>query len=398
MSSPQRIYFDNAATTPLDPRVRAVMRPFQAEQFGNPSSLHLEGRIAREAVERAREQVAALVGAAPEQVVFTSGGTEANNLALTGAVAEGDDGAHIVTTAIEHPAVLETCRALQRGNDLAVTCLGVDGDGCVDPEQLRPALRPQTRLVSVMAANNVTGVIQPVRALSAIVRAHGARFHTDAVQAVGKLPLSLADGDFDLLSLSGHKLHGPKGIGALIVRRRDWLAPILHGGGQEQGLRSGTENVAAIVGLGEAARLTLEERGDESVRLVALRDLLMSRVLASIPGAYLVGHPQRRLPGHLCLGIAGLEGESITLMLALDQAGIAVSTGSACSAHRASEPSYVLRAMGFDALRSRGALRITLGRFNTTDEVEHFLTVLPAIVGQLRPISRRSVSLTGERA
>jgi cysteine desulfurase len=392
MSSPQRIYFDNAATSPLDPRVRSAMRPFQEERLGNPSSLHLEGRIAREAIELARAQVAALAGAEPAQVIFTSGGTEADNLALTGALAGAGKAAHIVTTAIEHPAVLETCRELQRGHGVTVTCLGVDADGCVDPGQLRAALRPQTRLVSVMAANNVTGVIQPVRALSAIARAHGARFHTDAVQAVGKVRLSLTDGDFDLLSLSGHKLHGPKGAGALIVRRREWLAAILHGGGQEQGLRSGTENVASIVGLGEAARLAMEERADESVRLVGLRERLLGGVLASIPGAYLIGHPQRRLPGHLCLGFAGLEGESMTLMLALDQAGVAVSTGSACSAHKASEPSYVLRAMGFDALRSRGALRITLGRFNTPDEVERFLTLLPAIVGQLRPISRRSVA------
>jgi cysteine desulfurase len=391
----RRIYFDHAATTPLDPRVREAMRPYLECEFGNPSSLHAEGRVAREAVEQARIHVGALVGARPEQVVFTSGGTEADNLALASVARGPSESVHVITSAIEHPAVLETCRALAQREDVAVTQLGVDGDGIVDAEELRAALRPNTRLVSVMAANNVTGVLQPVAALAEITHAHGAPFHTDAVQAAGKLPLDLERDGIDLLSLSAHKLHGPKGVGALVVRKRDQLRPILHGGGQERGLRSGTENVAAIVGFGEAARLAALDRGEEVVRLIDLRDRLISGITSIIPGAYLIGHAFRRLPGHVCVGFSGLEGESITLMLALDEAGFAVSTGSACSAHKASEPSYVLQAMGFDAFRARGALRITLGRFNTTDEVDSFLDTLPRIVSRLRPITSRSARPVG---
>lgn len=371
------------------------MRPYIENEFGNPSSLHAEGRVAREAVEQARIHVGALVGARPEQVVFTSGGTEADNLALASVVRGPHESVHVVTSAIEHPAVLETCRALTKRGDVDVTQLGVDGDGIVAAEELRAALRPNTRLVSVMAANNVTGVLQPVTVLAEIARAHGCLFHTDAVQAAGKLPLDLERDKIDLLSLSAHKLHGPKGSGALVVRQRDLLQPILHGGGQERGLRSGTENVAAIVGFGEAARLAALDRGEEVVRLINLRDRIISGITSDIPGAYLIGHAFRRLPGHVCVGLSGLEGESITLMLALDEAGFAVSTGSACSAHKASEPSYVLRAMGFDAFRARGALRITLGRFNTPEDVDSFLETLPRIVSRLRPITTRSARPVG---
>lgn len=375
------------------------MEPFLGDGCGNPSSLHTEGRTARAAVERARAQVAALVGASPDQVVFTSGGTEANNLALTG-VLTGAAGRpfRMVTSTIEHPAVLATTRALVRRGAAQVMTAGVNADGVVEVEALRAALLPETRLVSVMAANNVTGVLQPVAEIAAVAHAHGALFHTDAVQAVGKLPLNCERDGFDLLSVSAHKLHGPQGVGALIARADIGLGPVLHGGGQERGLRSGTENVAGIVGFGAAAEIVLRERSDESVRLIAMRDHLADGIRRVLPEAYLIGHPFRRLPGHLCMGFAGLEGESITLLLALDEAGFAVSTGSACSAHRASEPSYVLQAMGFDAFRARGALRITLGRYNTAAEVERLLETLPAIVKRLRPITQRTMRPMGVMA
>lgn len=397
MSTARRIYFDNSATTPLDPRVRAAMMPLLDAAFGNPSSLHAEGRTAREAVENARGQVAALVGARPEQVLFTAGGTEADNLAVVGTIRdfiERDEPAHVITSAIEHPAILEPCRWLARCG-VEVTLLPVDQDGCVDPDELVAAIRPETRLASIMAANNAVGTLEPIRQLARVAREHGVLFHTDAVQAAGKVPLDVSRDAIDLLSLSAHKIHGPKGIGALVVGDASKLTPLVFGGGQESGLRSGTENVAAIVGFGEAARLSRECAREETARLVQLRERLMEGVLAAAPSAYVIGHRHRRLPGHACFGFAGQEGEAIKLMLALDEAGVAVSTGSACSALRASEPSYVLTAMGFDALRARGALRITLGRFNTADEVELFLEILPGVVHGLRSISGRSGALIG---
>ena len=381
------IYFDNSATTPPDPRVLAAMAPFQHAVFGNPSSLHQAGRQARASVEAARSQVAALLGARPQEIVFTASGTEADNLALIGAMESAPPAAnHLITSAFEHPAILETCHWLER-RGVAVTRLPVDADGLVDPDDLRRSLRPNTRLVSVMAANNVVGTLQPVAELAAIAREAGALFHTDAVQAVGKIGIDLARLPVDLLSLSAHKLHGPKGIGALYVRTGVELAPLVHGGGQERGLRSATENVAGIVGLGAAAALAAAEMADEAVRLVGLRDTLFEGILAALPQAYVLGHRYRRLPGHLSLGFAGQEGEAIKLLLELDEADIAVSTGSACSAGHAAEPSYVLQAMGFDPFRARGALRITLGRFSTAEETDRFLEVLPPIVAGLRGIT-----------
>ena len=249
-------------------------------------------------------------------------------------------------------------------------------------------MRPQTRLVSVMAANNVTGVIQPIAELAEIAHRRGALFHTDAVQAVGKTPLDVRTQGIDMLSLSGHKLHGPKGVGALYVRDGIQLWPLLPGGGQEGGRRSGTENVPAIVGLGKAAEIAAVERSDEAARLVRIRDHIIDSILAKIDNAYLIGHRWRRLPGHICLGFDGLEGEAIKLLLELDKQGIAVSSGSACSAIHAGQPSHVLAALGFDPLRARGSLRISLGRFNTMDEANRFLAVLPRAVASLRPIRR----------
>ncbi len=384
-----RIYFDNSATTPLDPRVTQAMQPFLDGAFGNPSSLHWAGREARAAVDRARQQVAGLFSAQPKEVVFTASGTEADNMALIGVIeASGQRPTHLITSAVEHPAILETCRYLER-RGVDVTYLPVDGDGQIEPYDLITALRPTTRLVSIMAANNVVGTVQPISELSRITHEHGALFHTDAVQAAGKIPLNLQTQQIDLLSLSAHKLHGPKGVGALVVRDGTPLAPLVHGGGQERGLRSATENVAGIVGLGKAAEIARKEMATEAARLVHLRDRLIDALQALLPNAYLIGHRYRRLPGHVCLGLAGQEGEAIKLLLALDEAGIAISTGSACSAHHGSEPSYILRAMGFDVIRARGSLRITLGRFNTEPEVERFLAVFPRVAAQLRPITTR---------
>lgn len=383
----ERIYFDNSATTPIDPRVAAAMLPYLNGTFGNPSSLHWAGREAHEGLEHARHQVADLFSAQPNEITFTASGTEADNMALIGVIeALGQRENHIITSAIEHPAILETTRYLE-GQGVEVTYLGVDGNGLVDPNELRYALRPTTRLVSVMAANNVVGTLQPINELGRLAHENGALFHTDAVQAVGKIPLNVRTQPIDLLSVSAHKLHGPKGVGALFVREGVALKPLVHGGGQERGLRSATENMVGIIGFGQAAEIARKEMANEASYLVRLRDRLIDSITAVLPNAYLIGHRYRRLPGHVSLGLSGQEGEAIKLLLALDEAGIAISTGSACSANHGSEPSYILRAMGFDLFRARGSLRITLGRFNTEAEVDRFLEVLPQVAAQLRPIT-----------
>jgi cysteine desulfurase len=393
----ERIYFDHSATTPLDPRVAAAMQMLHGEVFGNPSSLHAEGRQARALVDEARTQVAALLGAASSEIVFTASGTEADNLALLGTFRSFKEPGHLITSSIEHPAIVETCRFLEQ-NGVQVTYLPVDEFGIVDPNDLARAFRPSTRLVSVMAANNVVGSLQPVAELARITKAYGAWFHTDAVQSTGKVPLDVRRIPVDMLSMSAHKLHGPKGIGALYVRRGVSLQPVIFGGGQERGLRSATENVAAIVGFGAAAELAQADMADEAVRLVHLRERLLNGLRDVLPEAYLIGHPFKRLPGHLCLGFSGREGEAIKLLLALDEAGIAVSSGSACSAHHASEPSHVLVAMGFDPIRARGGLRVTLGRFNTEEEVDRFLQIVPQVVESLRPVaSYAGLALQGDR-
>jgi cysteine desulfurase len=388
---PKVVYLDNSATTRLDPRVAAAMRPHLEESYGNPSSLHSMGREAREAVERARAEVAGLLHARPDEIVFTGSGTEANNLALLGAVeASGAVAPHVIASAIEHPSVLEVCACL-RGRGADVTLLPVGSDGIADPADLARAMRPATVLVSIMTANNVVGTLQPVAELARVARSRGALFHTDAVQAAGKIPVDVSRDGPDLLSVSAHKLHGPKGVGALFVRAGVRLEPQIHGGGQERGLRSATENVAAIAGFGCAARLAAGSRGDEAARLVNLRDRMLDAIVAEVPGAYLIGHPHLRLPGHLCIGIAGAEPEAMKLLLALDEHGFAVSTGSACSSSHAGEPSHVLTAMGFDPVRARGSLRVSLGRFNTETEALAFVDALGRVATTLRPITTRGV-------
>jgi cysteine desulfurase len=387
MNSTARCYFDHSATTPVDPRVIGAMEPFLHDGFGNPSSMYQEGVEAHQALEEAREKAAALFGARPGEVVFTASGTEADNLALRGAIPTPvTEPTHLITAAFEHPAILEVCRYLEK-HGVSITFLSVGNDGFVDPQELRRAMRPNTKLVSIMAANNVVGTIQPVAELASVAHEHGALFHTDAVQAAGKLPIDIGRDGIDLLSFSAHKIHGPKGVGALIVRHGLELQPLILGGGQERGIRSGTENVAGIVGLGRAAEIARAEMAQDSVRLVSLRDQLIDGIEERIPNAYVIGHRFRRLPGHICLGISGLEGETVKLLLALNQAGIAVSTGSACSSHHAGEPSHVLLAMGFDAFRARGSVRITLGRFTTSAQVDYLLEVLPLAVRDLQPIA-----------
>ncbi len=381
-----RIYFDNAATAPLDPRVLEAMQPFLTQCWGNPSSLHLEGRVAREAVDAARRHVAELLGAEPEEIIFTGSGTEADATALQSVAATADGSpCHIVTSAIEHPAVLECCRALTK-QGVETTLLPVGSDGLVDPGDLDGAIRPDTRLVSIMAANNVIGTLQPLAELARIAKARGVLFHTDAVQAAGRIPLDMRRTPIDMLSLSAHKLHGPKGIGVLYVRKGVTLTPLLPGGGQEAGRRSGTENVVGIVGLGRAAEIARAEMAADAARLVGIRDFLIESIGENIGNAYFIGDRYRRLPGHLCLGFDGMEGDAIKLLLKLDEAGIAVSSGSACSSNHAGGPSHVLQAIGFNPIKARGSLRITLGRFNTMDEARRFAEFLPGMVASLRPM------------
>lgn len=379
-----RIYFDHSATTPLDPRVLEGMLPFLVESFGNASSQHVKGREAREAVETARAQVAALLNADANEIIFTGSGTEADNLALIGAVRTSVGPAHVISSPIEHAAILKTCEYLEESG-VSVTRLPVDSDGLVDTLDLEAAFRPETRIVSVMAASNLVGTVQPIAELAEITAEHGALFHTDAVQAGGKVPIDVKSSPIDLVSLSAHKLHGPKGIGALFVRRGVALAPIVLGGGQERGLRSATENVAGIVGFGVVAEIARKEMDAEATRLRNLREKIVRVLAQTVPQAYVIGHPEKRLPGHLSLAFAGQEVLAGRLVQLLDRAGVAVSAGSACNAHHADKPSHVLLAMGYDAERARGLVRITLGRFNTETEVDRFLEILTRLVEELNP-------------
>lgn len=386
----RRIYLDHAATTPVHPEVAEAMRRCLVDVWGNPSSIHAQGREARLAVEAARERVAALIGARPREIVFTSGGTEADNLAILGAARRRrEKGDHVITSAVEHHAVLHACEAL-REEGFRVTVLPVDGDGLVDPEDLRRALDERTVLVSVMLANNEVGTIQPVRELAALARERGVPFHTDAVQAAGQIPVDVDDLGVDLLSLSGHKIYGPKGVGALFVRRGMRLDPLVYGGGQERRLRPGTENVPGIVGLGKAAELARQELPERARHAAALARRLREGVLERVPATVLNGHPTRRLPNNVNVSILGVQAESV--LLNLDLRGVAASSGSACAAGSL-ETSHVLRAMGVPAERAEGALRLTLGRGNTEDDVDAVLEILPPLVEKLRglsPLYRRS--------
>ncbi|CAJ36819.1 cysteine desulfurase family protein [Methanocella arvoryzae] len=384
MSETGKIYLDNSATTRLDPRVFEAMAPYFMEAYGNPSSLHSFGGAARDAVEEARERLAGTIGARPESVVFTSGGTESNNLALKGvAYASRRRGRHIITTAIEHDCILHSCQWLER-QGFEVTYLPVDRAGLVNPDDVAGAVRPDTILVSVMHANNEIGTVQPVEEISAICREKGVPFHTDACQSFGKIPVDA--GAFDLITLNAHKIYGPKGVGALVVGDGVSIEAWQHGGGHEHGLRSSTENVPAIVGFATAAELVVGSMEGESSRLARMRDRIIDTVLGEIEAAYLNGHRSLRLPNNVNLGFHGYEGEAIKLLLGLDEKGIAVSTGSACSSGTGTH-SHVLAAIGLNPLEARGALRITPGRFNTDQEIDYLLEVLPKAARSLKSIS-----------
>jgi cysteine desulfurase len=389
----KRIYFDNAAGTRVDPRVTESMRPYFDTEYGNASSLHAEGRRARQAIDQAREKIARTVDAETEEVIFTSGGTESNNLAIKGVAFAGREkknNINIIVSAIEHDCVLNSCRWLSnQGFD--ITVLPVNGEGLVDPDDLDKAIRPETILVSIMHANNEVGTIEPVTELGKICRKHGVYFHSDACQSFGKVKIDMEEQHIDLLTINSHKIYGPKGVGALVVRQVR-LEPWQHGGGHERGLRSSTENVAGIVGFARAAELCDAEFEGEVERLTGLRERIITRVLADIPQAYLNGPRTPRLANHINFGFQGYEGEGIRLLLLLDDLGIAVSSGSACSSNDAeNKPSHVLSALGQNPIQARGSLRITLGRFNTVQEVDYFLAVLPGVVGKLRSISSISI-------
>jgi cysteine desulfurase len=376
-----RVYMDANATTPLAPEVFAVMRPWFTEQFGNASSIHFHGQRARAAVERARDQVARLLGCRPAEVVFTSGGTEGDNLALTGVLTPGD---HLITSSIEHHAVLHTAERLQeRGID--VTFLPIDGSGAVDPGDVRRALRPNTQLISVMMANNEIGTLQPVAQIGVIAREADVYFHTDAVQAVGKVPIDVKAIDCDLLTVSGHKFHGPQGTGVLYIRRGTHPVPLIFGGPQERQRRAGTENLPGIVGLGQAAEMAQAfVAGGGPARLAALRDRLEQGILSRVDESGVYGAASPRVPNTTNLWFDHLEGEA--LVIALDLKGLAVSGGSACMSG-ATEPSHVLTAMGVLPERARASLRFSLDTAATDADVDFAIDLVPAAIAHLRQLS-----------
>lgn len=380
----KRIYMDHSATTPVAPEVLAAMLPYFGEKFGNASSLHRSGREAKEALEDSREKVAALLGARAEEIIFTSGGTESDNLALKGIARKNrKHGKHIITTQIEHPAILETCRALEK-DGFEVTYLPVTGEGLVELSTLEASIRPDTILISVMHANNEVGTIQPLEEIGRLAAERDIYLHSDAVQSVGKIPVNVDDLGVDLLSLSAHKLYGPKGVGALYIRKGTKLESIIQGGGHERRLRSGTENISGIVGLARAAELAERDMPREAERLAGLRDRLAELVLGKVKDAWINGTMKKRLPGNLNFGFKYVEGES--LLLFLDSKGICVSTGSACSSHKL-EPSHVLMSLGLKAEECHGSLRITLGMSNTLDEVEYVAESIVEAVERFRGIS-----------
>ncbi len=380
----RRVYFDHSATTPVDSEVLETMLPYLKQDFGNASSIHWFGRESRKAVETAREQLAALLGAEAKEVFFTSGGTESDNLAIKGvALANRKKGNHIITTAIEHHAVLHACEYLEK-NGFEVTYLPVDENAMVSVEAVRNAITDKTTLISVMFANNEVGTIQPIKEIGALAREKGIYFHTDAVQAVGNCPIDVKELNIDLLSLSGHKIYGPKGIGALYVRKGVRLEAVQHGGAQERGIRPGTENVPAIVGLGQAAELANRNLKQRIAHLTALRNQLFEGIKTRIPDIKVNGHPELRLPGNVNFSVLYVEGES--LLLNLDIKGIAASSGSACTSGSL-DPSHVLLAMGLTHEVAHGSLRLSLGKDSSADDVAYCLEVLPEIVERLRAMS-----------
>jgi cysteine desulfurase len=378
----RRVYLDHAATTPVDPEVAELMAQVLRDVPGNPSSIYAEGRRARALVDRARDEVAQAIGAEPAEIVFTSGGTEADNLALRGVLKarEGEaDG--IVTTAIEHHAVLDTAHDLEAHGQARVSVIGVDRDGRVAPADIRSALDERTAVVSVMHGNNEIGTLQPIAEIGAICRERHVTFHSDAVQTVGALDIDVRALPVDLLSVNAHKFYGPKGVGALYVRRGTRIATVQTGGGQERGRRTGTENVAGVVGLGAAMRIATAKRAAESAREARLRDALIAGIRSRIPDATLTGHPTERLPNNASFCFSGTQGEALVVSLDLD--GFSASSGSACTSGN-TDPSHVLLALGIERDLAQGSLRLTLGRSTTDDDIAALLDALPPIVARLR--------------
>jgi len=378
------IYLDYSSTTPCHPEVVKAMQPYFTEIYGNPSSLYSCGHEAKEGTEKARASVAKLIGAREDEIVFTSGGTESDNHALKGTALASDPGKnHIITNGAEHHAIIVTCRSLER-RGFKITRVPVDSYGMVDPDEVKNTITPQTILVSIMHANNEVGTIQPIAEISKITREAGVPFHTDAVQSVGHIPVDVNEMGVDMLSISSHKLYGPKGVGVLYIRKGVKPFSLIHGGEQEFGRRAGTYNVPGIVGLGKAAEIAMREMDEEVKRLVYLRDKLIKGLTGSIKDSHLNGHPEKRLPGNSNITIDFVEGEAMCLHL--DLQGICASTGSAC-ASSSLEPSHVLMSMGFPPERAHGAIRMTLGKWTTEEEIDKVLDILPGIITKLRAMS-----------
>ena len=381
----RRIYLDHSATTPVDLEVAELMMTYYTEKYGNPSSVHSFGREAKQALEEARRQVAELIGATPQEVTFTSGGTEADNLAILGtAAALSKKGKHLITSAIEHHAVLETCEYLQK-NGYELTVIPVDEEGIVLVEDVRKAIRPDTILISIMHANNEVGAIQPIVEIANLAKEHGITFHVDAVQSLGKIPINVKEMNIDLLTVSSHKIYGPKGVGALYIRKGVRIVPLAHGGSQEKRRRSGTENTPGIIGFGKACELIGKRMAEESELQTKLRDKLMNGILERIEYVKVNGPlGEKRLPNNVNVSIRFVEGES--LLLSLDMLGIAASSGSACTSGSL-DPSHVLLAMGLVHEIAHGSLRFSLGHQNTEEEIDYVLEQLPKIVERLRMMS-----------
>lgn len=380
----KRIYMDNAATTAVLPEVVEAMLPYFTQHYGNPSSIHAIGRDARRAVDAARKSVAASIGAQPQEIYFTSGGTESDNWALKGAAFAGrKKGNHIITSAIEHHAVLHPCQWLEK-QGFEVTYLPVDENGLVSPQSVADAIRDNTILISIMAANNEIGTIQPIAEIGRIAREKRILFHTDAVQAVGAIPVDVTTWNVDMLSLSGHKFHGPKGVGALYIRKGVRIDSLLAGGAQERGQRATTENLPGIVGLAKALEIAVAHMEENSARLIRMRDRLIKGLLSSIPDTRLNGHPTLRLPNNVNVSVRYIEGEA--QLLRLDLQGICGSSGSACTSGSL-DPSHVLLAIGLSHEIAHGSLRLTLGIDNTEEDVDYVLSVMPEIVQNLREMS-----------
>jgi len=380
----KRVYLDHNATTPTHPEVVKAMLPYFEEVFGNASSIHQFGQQARKAIDEAREKVAEFIGAKPEEIVFTSGGTESNNLAIKGILyANESKGKHIITSSIEHHSVLNPCKYLEK-KGFKVTYLPVDKYGVIEPEGVKEAISNETILISIMHANNEVGTIESITEIGTIAKEKGIHFHTDAVQSVGKIPVNVNELNVDLLSLSGHKIYGPKGISALYIRKGTRIQPLIHGGHHEKNRRAGTENVPAIVGLGKAIEIVNETMETGLIHLTNLRNKLCSGIGEKIDHVQLNGHPGKRLPNTLNISFEFVEGESI--ILNLDMKGVAVSSGSACTSGSL-EPSYVLKAMGVEPAIAQGSIRFSLGKDNTEEDIDYVLEILPEIISRLRAMS-----------